>query len=68
MATKTEKQQRAMARNLALGSMSQMSSKLKALRRKANDMELQLRCDRALSSLWSLEHYIRDNNYESWKA
>jgi hypothetical protein len=68
MATKTEKQQRAMTRNLALGSISQMSTKLKALRRKANDMELQLRYDRALSSIWSLEHYIRDNNYESWKA
>jgi hypothetical protein len=69
MATsKTEKQKQAEIRFIALGRLNIMSKQLKQLRRHAKDVEIQMRIDRALLSIGSLEHSVRDNDYESWKT
>jgi hypothetical protein len=68
MATKTENQKRTCVRNLSLGVVAQMSGRLKQLRRQTTDIEITLRIDRALATLWSLEHSIRESNYSAWKS
>jgi hypothetical protein len=45
-----------------------MSGRLKQLRRQTTDIEITLRIDRALATLWSLEHSIRESNYSAWKS